>query len=187
MSTTKTGQSMRFLKVQPEHLEMLMNWRTRPEVTRYMFTDIEADMESQQQWFARTASDDCFRHWVIEYRGEPIGWLALNDIDWAEKKAFTGFYIGEPGYGMVSSFVLAYLYNHAFSRMGLEKLYAAVMEGNDNMMKFHRLHGFVHVEKKEKHIEKYGRRHDVEIFELTKDSWSARRQRYGKYVAEFPD
>jgi UDP-4-amino-4,6-dideoxy-N-acetyl-beta-L-altrosamine N-acetyltransferase len=187
MSMIQTSQSMRFLKVRPEHLEMIMNWRTKPEVTRYMFTDIEADIQGQQRWYARIADDNSCRHWIVEYRGAPIGLLALNDIDRVEKKASTGFYIGEPGYGMVSSFVLAYLYNHAFFEMGLETLHAAVMEGNDNMMKFHGMHGFVHVEKKEKHIEKYGRHHDVEVFVLTKENWLARQKRYGRYRAEFPD
>ena len=187
MSMTETRHAMRFVKMRPEHLEMIMNWRTKPEVSRYMFTDIEADIESQQRWYARITSDDSCRHWVIDYRGKSIGLLALTDIDRVKKQASTVFYIGEPEYSMVSPFVLAYLYNHAFFKMGLEKLHAAVMEGNDNMMKFHRLHGFRHVETKEKHIEKYSRRHDVEVFELTMENWSACQQRYGRYVAEFPD
>ena len=40
-----------------EHAELLLDWRTRPEITRFMFTDIEPDLERQLQWLADCDED----------------------------------------------------------------------------------------------------------------------------------
>ena len=36
-----------FITLEKKHLPMLLDWRTRPEVTRFLNTDIENDMKNQ--------------------------------------------------------------------------------------------------------------------------------------------
>ena len=36
---------------------MLLDWRTRPEVTRFLNTDIENDMKNQLRWFDKIKKD----------------------------------------------------------------------------------------------------------------------------------
>ena len=45
------NNKIEFKRLKEEHLEMVLNWRTQPDVTKYMATDIEYDMEKQKQWF----------------------------------------------------------------------------------------------------------------------------------------
>lgn len=177
---------MEFRTIQPEHLEMILNWRTKPEVTRYMFTDVEHDMEKQKAWYETLSSDNSRRQWLILYKDAPIGVVALNAIDWKKKHAYTGYYIGELKYSIAGPLVLPFLYNFAFFELNFDNLYADVMEGNENMMKFHKVHGFIYIATKKNLISKYGKMHDVLSFVLTRDSWLSRQDKFGKYKAEFP-
>ena len=40
-----------FRKITEDDLTLILRWRTDPEVTRYMSTDIEFDLEKQTNWF----------------------------------------------------------------------------------------------------------------------------------------
>jgi len=178
---------LEFLKVKEDHLEMILKWRVTPEVTRYMFTDMEYDLKKQKEWFERVSKDNDYKQWLISNKNTPIGLVYLKDINWDERYCYTGFYIGDFKHSIVSATVLAGLYNNTFFQLGLNKLYAAVMEGNEDHMKFHQMHGFHHHKTMKKHIEKYGKLHDVHVFMLTKRNWISLERRFGKYVFNFPD
>ena len=56
---------LEFLKVKEDHLEMILKWRVTPEVTRYMFTDMEYDLKKQKEWFERVSKDNDYKQWLI--------------------------------------------------------------------------------------------------------------------------
>ena len=41
---------LKFRKVKKENLEQILKWRTLPEVTRYMYSDIKYDIDDQKKW-----------------------------------------------------------------------------------------------------------------------------------------
>ena len=59
---------IKLVRLQEEHLEKVMVWRVSPEVTRYMVTVVEYDMNKQYQWFNRVTKEDSCRYWVIFYQ-----------------------------------------------------------------------------------------------------------------------
>ena len=175
---------MKWIPVQKEHLQLILDWRTSEIVTRYMYTDIPYNMDNQQKWFGAIQQDKNGYYWMITYREELIGFISITAIDWKYKRAFWNFYIGEPKYAMLAGFLGAYLYNYAFEELGLEKLMGEVMAENRTVQKLHLQQGAREVGYLEKHILKNEQWHDVYLFEMTKERWKEVGQKYKKYVVE---
>ncbi len=175
---------LKFLKIKEEHLALILGWRTDPDVTRFMFTDIENDPEAQKKWYQKTLLDRSSRYWVISYQDQLIGTVYLTDIDRHNRHCSWGYYIGEPASRMIGGLIPPYLYNYVFHEMKFCKLIAEVMEGNRNVMKMHEMFGYRLVGRYEKHIYKYEKYHDLYVYELLAETWNAL-PRYKRFVAEF--
>lgn len=178
------GDWMKWLKIKEEHLQQLLDWRTSDFVTRYMYTDIEYSIENQKKWFEFIRQDENGRYWIISYRAMLIGFISITEIDWNHKRGFWNFYIGEPQYSMLAGFLGAYMYNYAFSELGLEKLNGEVFAENEAVRRLHLKLGAREVGFYEKHIFKNGQWHDVYLYEMTKERWQAKGEKFKKYVPE---
>ena len=177
---------LEFIKVREEHLELILNWRTLPEVTRYMFTDVENNIENQQKWYKKILTDKSSRYWMISYQDNYIGVISLTDIDYNNKHCTWGYYIGETPYRSLGGLIPPYLYNYVFHEMKFNKIIAQVMEGNENIMKLHKIHGYRLVGRHENHIYKYNKYHDIFTYELLHKTWKSM-NRYKKFVVNFEE
>jgi UDP-4-amino-4,6-dideoxy-N-acetyl-beta-L-altrosamine N-acetyltransferase len=174
-----------FKKLLPEHLELVLRWRTLPEVTKYMFTDITNSLEDQYRWYDAIACSDTEKYWIVSVNNELSGLISLNQMDLRNKKTSWGFYIGEESARFYGGLIPPYFYNYIFGSLGFNKLIAEIMEGNNSVIKLHKLHGYREVGVYREHIYKYAQFHDVIIMELTKDSWEQKTKQFGKYIANF--
>ena len=103
-----------FIKLREEHLEQVLEWRTQEDVTKFMNTDIEKDMDKQRAWFRRISNSKNDAYWVIEIKEKPIGVISLNNIDFVNKRTSWGFYIGEEKYRLYGGIIPPYFYNYIF-------------------------------------------------------------------------
>ncbi len=85
-------------RLKEENLEMVMDWRMRPYVTEYMYTDPQLTMESQRAWYDRVKDRDDRIIWIINYEGQPIGLINVFDIDRVNSRCSWGYYIAEKEY-----------------------------------------------------------------------------------------
>lgn len=175
---------LKFSKIREEQLETILKWRTSPAVSRYMFTDIEYNIENQKKWFQKIQRDESSKYWMISYEDAHIGVINLSDIDRFNKHCTWGYYIGEAAYRTIGGLIPPYLYNYVFHEMKFHKIIAMVMEGNNTMMKLHAMHGYQLVGKYERHVYKYDKYHDVFIFELHHKIWKDMRK-YKNFIVEF--
>lgn len=175
---------IQFKKLKEEHLEKVLNWRTQEDVTRYMNTDIERDMEKQEKWFTSVSSSTTDKYWVIEIKEQPVGLIYLNQMDFVNQRTSWGFYIGEEKYRLYGGLVPPYLYNYVFSKLGFHKITAEVMSGNENVVKLNKMHGCREVGVYKEHIYKNGSFHDLILMELLKSEW-IKLKKYQKYRSEF--
>ncbi|QMV41658.1 UDP-4-amino-4,6-dideoxy-N-acetyl-beta-L-altrosamine N-acetyltransferase [Cohnella cholangitidis] len=176
-----------FVKLQECHLEQVLGWRTDPDVTRYMYNDIEHNLDNQRKWHARISQSSSDKYWVISIKGVLVGVISLNGIDETNKRTSWGYYIGEERYRIYGGIIPPYLYNYVFSERNLRKITAEVMEGNDNVMKIHKLHGYRDVGVYKEHVYKYDKFHDVYLLELAKDQWELKSAKFKKYIGRFED
>lgn len=173
----------RFVKLKEEHLTQVLQWRIKPEVSKFLFTKISNDMEKQLQWFKRIDADPRYKYWLIEYQGQNIGVINLSEYDLTNKRCNAGFYIGETQFNYLGGAVLPYIYNYVFNDLKLNKIYGEVVEGNQ-ILKIHLLHGYTHVGTFHDHIVIDDQFHNVHLVELLSKNWN-KMKRYKSYIAEF--
>ena len=90
----------RFREPVVEDAKRLLDWRTTPEITRYLYTDVDYDLDRQRAWIATSSERHDMRHFVIEKSGGamdgvPLGYLVFSGIDWTHRRCSTGHYFGE--------------------------------------------------------------------------------------------
>ncbi|MGE7999156.1 UDP-4-amino-4,6-dideoxy-N-acetyl-beta-L-altrosamine N-acetyltransferase [Lysinibacillus sp. NPDC093190] len=175
---------MRWIPIEEQHLQQILDWRTSEHITRYMYTDIEYSLENQRKWLSSIRKNENGRYWLMEYRGELIGFISITDINWRHKRGFWNFYIGDLKYAMLAGFIGAYIYNYAFKELGIEKLIGEVMDINEGVQKLHSKQGALAVGIYEHHICKNGVWHDVYIFEMTKERWQEVGSKFNKYIPQ---
>jgi len=165
-------------------LETVLNWRIQPEISRYLLTKVEYDLEKQYQWFDKVSKDESYRYWIISYQDIPIGLLNLAAIDRKNFRCSAGYYIGELQYRQLGAMISPYLYNYVFQKMKFRKIYGEVVAGNKNIMKIHRMHGFREVGIYRDHIFKDDKFHDIILIELLSEVWLGEKK-YKGYVENF--
>ena len=175
---------LKFLKIQEEHLGKILKWRTLPDVTRYMFTDIDNDLGRQKKWHQQLQTDDTSRYWVISYQDQCIGTVYLTDIDYSNKHCAWGYYIGEASARSLGGIIPPYLFNYIFHELKFSKVMAEVMDGNENVKKLQEMFGSRFIGRYENHIYKNGQYHDVFLYELLVSTWNSSKK-YKRFVAEF--
>ena len=126
---------LKFQKVKKKNLEQILKWRTIPEVTRFMVTDIKYNMNNQQNWYNKISADKYQKYWIISYQSKDIGVIYLTRINYESKHCTWGYYIGELNQSSIGGIIPPYLYNYVFLEMKFNKIIAEVMEGNEKAMK----------------------------------------------------
>lgn len=155
---------------------MILGWRTRPDITRFMVTDIEdPDVERQKAWLAAEAGRADVRHFVVEAEGRPIGFSSFVEIDRRHRRCAVGSYVADPAdrrrfAGLLPTFHADY----AFRVLGMNKIVNSFLEGNERVIRYQRLLGYRDVGVFRRHVWKYGRWHDVYVLELLREIYEAR-------------
>lgn len=175
----------KFIRLKEKHLEMVLNWRTKESVTKFMNTDIEYNLDNQKKWFDKVSNSETEKYWIIYFKDKPIGLISLNDIDYYNKRTRWGYYIGEDEYRMYGAIIPHYLYYYVFKILGLNKVNAEILEGNENVLKLNLLHGYREVGVFKEHIYKYNKFHDLHLVELMKEDWEKTIKKPEKYIASF--
>ena len=151
--------------IKESDLENLRRWRTSPEVTKHLFTDLTITKEEQQRWY-RKIKDSIY--WIINFKNVEIGYASLNKIDTQNRTADPGVYIGEleyRGIGLGSS-ILRNIENYAFGILGMRKLYGYVLSENHPALKIYSKNGWQYEGFLENHILKHGELFNVYIMSL---------------------
>ena len=177
---------LKFVKLKKKHLQLVLDWRTSPEITRYMNTDIEYDMDKQIHWFEQISNNKNCRYWFISYREEPVGLISINNIDWQNKHCNGGYYISKQWHrNRFGAVVHICMLNHIFNSIKLQKHFAEILSENKNSLKMHRSIGYKEIETIKDYVNKNGHWNDMIILEFRSTDWSKLQDKYSKYMVTF--
>lgn len=169
---------------------MLLDWRTRPDITRYLFTDLDhRDVDKQRAWLAAMEGREDFRHFLICDGDRPVGYLSYTEIDRVNRRCSSGSYVVEPEDRKRLADVLhAHIMDYCFHGLGLNKIVNQYMAGNDKVLRIQHLLKLRHVGLLREHVFKNGVAHDVHVFEQTRAEWETVRRPLSpeKTLAAFP-
>ncbi len=172
--------------IEESDLEKIMYWRMDRELTRYMNTDPVLTLDIQKAWFYKISNDRKYRYWMIEIDQQPAGVVSL-DINWKEKTAVGGYYIGEKELRslIVSLSIKMSLFDHAFHVLGLEHIFSNVFSLNKAMVSICSMCG-MHVDKEVNgEVSKNGVSYDVMHFSISSDEWEKIRGTKQYYTVHF--
>lgn len=155
----------------------LLAWRNSPQVATYMYSDHEIGQVEHDRWFDGIGGRTDRLYWVIELDGAPVGLTSLTDIDAVQGRATIARYLGEPaarglGVGAAAEFKLL---DHAFSRLGLRKVWSEVLATNEVAWGLHMANGFQREALLRAHVVKGGAPQDVIGLGLLARDWAAHR------------
>lgn len=174
----------RFKRMTEDDSDNIYFWRRSEHVTKFMYTDLDEDKEKHQKWFNTKLNSINNQYFIIYHNEEKIGLISLNNIDFVNNRASSGFYIGDFKFAPLAGRIFPYFLNYVFYEMNLNKLVIEVMSNNIGMKKIDMYYGFRVVGVLKEHIFKNGVYHDVDILELTKAEWNMKRK-FHKLTAEF--
>lgn len=180
---------LKFRKMQIADQAQVLAWRVKPDVARFMLTEVEFNLDKQLRWFERIQNSAADEYWIIENNQKPIGVINLSEIDRINQHATWGLYVGEEMHSPVGGMLPMYFYNYVFNRrdLNLHKLHGKVLDTNISMLRVHEVCGYRQVGIHRDHVLRDGRFHDVHVVELLRADWLSRTARFGKMVAQFED
>lgn len=151
----------------------LLDWRNRPDVARWMYTDHTISPDEHDRWFAGALADPHRRYWIIEVDGRPVGLANLYDISPEHHKAGWAYYLADPdlrGKG-VGAYVEFWMIEHVFREEGLTKLWCEVLVENESVWKLHESFGFRREAMLREHVWKTDGPQDVVGLALLAEDW----------------
>lgn len=171
------AMNVEMTRVREDDLDMIMDWRMRPYITRYMNTDPVLTREGQRKWFQHIQNSEDQIHWVIRLDGKPIGLINVVEIDRINSRCSWGYYIAEKEYRslQLAMFLEWSLYDYVFDVLKLHKLCNETWTENAQVVKLHIMCGSTQDGIMRQHIYKNGVFHDVSIGSILAEEWFARR------------
>ena len=172
--------SISFVPMQPSDAGLLLEWRTHPDITRHMYTDLfEPSVAKQVAWIKAMQASPSYEGFVIYDADKPVGFLCFSDIDTVHQRCSTGSYMYDKSARLKYAVTLhTYICNYAFHRLGMHKIVNYIMGANKKVEKIQALHKTRHVGILKDHVYKYGQFHDVHIFEQLKSDWLTMKQHF---------
>ncbi|MEE3392300.1 MAG: UDP-4-amino-4,6-dideoxy-N-acetyl-beta-L-altrosamine N-acetyltransferase [Lachnospiraceae bacterium] len=163
----------RFRKIREEDLPMIMDWRMRPNITKYMYTDPKLTLEGQKKWFEKISADSNSFYWIFEVDGAPMGVENLADWDRKNNSIHSGGYIAEAsGRGLENVLdVNMNLFNYAFEVLKVNRLAAEIMDNNMSQLSWMKRFGFKEEGVGRQEIIKDGRTFDIYHLSILASEW----------------
>ncbi|MBI4789814.1 MAG: UDP-4-amino-4,6-dideoxy-N-acetyl-beta-L-altrosamine N-acetyltransferase [Chloroflexi bacterium] len=166
-------------ELREEDKDKIRNWRNKPEIARYMYTEHVISEQEHDRWFARITSDPTCHYWIIAVDDRDVGLVNIYDLDLRNKRCYWAFYVAEEGLRGrgVGSFVEYAILSYVFEQIGLEKLCCEVLAFNEPVVEMHKKFGFQVEGKFRSHIWKDGQFVDVFSLGIMRREWESEQAR----------
>ncbi|MBE5953800.1 MAG: UDP-4-amino-4,6-dideoxy-N-acetyl-beta-L-altrosamine N-acetyltransferase [Lachnospiraceae bacterium] len=159
-------------QIKEEDLEMIMNWRMMPEITRYMNSDPVLTLEGQKKWFKKIRESERDLYWMLEVDGVPSGVVSLVEFD--GHKVHTGVYIAakEKRSLKLTMYLQWNLYRYSFEILKANKVCEEVFEANKGVNRILDMCGSKREGVLRNHVYKNGEYYNVIVRGILKEEWT---------------
>jgi len=160
-------------------LELIMNWRMREDIDRYLTTSPKLTLNGQFEWFEKLKQDNTQLWWIVWLGVTPIGVMHLIHIDYAHMRCYgPGWFMGDKKMLNLKQLVALgrNCYDFAFNVLGLNRLYSDVMAENEGVIRLTKIIGAEIEGIQKQHAFKNGVFHDMVLVGLTKQLWEFKKK-----------
>ena len=129
------GERVYLRSITYDDTDMIVRWRNKESVKKYFFYRGEFTAESHTKWLKeRVETGEVIQFVVCEHESDrPIGCTYIRDIDYGNRKAEYGVFLGEDdvrGNG-IGKEILNLTVDYAFNELKLHRIYARVRPDNE--------------------------------------------------------
>ena len=162
---------IRVRDIEENDLEKIMNWRMRPDITKWMNTDPMLSLDKQLEWFRKIQEDSSLKHWMIVIDDVDSGVINIADVN--ETSASWAYYIAERSKRSMANAISIEmsLYRYCFDKLNLRVVNNEVLSVNKGVIQLHKMCGNVVLEEKKGAVEKNGELYDVTVMSIDADKW----------------
>lgn len=143
-------------------------WRNSDMVSPFFLLD-QVTEDQHRAWLERNIRGEDARACVIYADQVPLGLVYLPWFDRSARRGEIGIYLYERGFRELRPASAAYagMMEQAAGELGLERLYARILEDNAASIRFHERMGFVRIPEKDGECGKDGERKRVLMYVKT--------------------
>jgi RimJ/RimL family protein N-acetyltransferase len=173
------GKRVRLRAIERSDISRCVAWLNDPEVIRYLTLYMPLSHEDEARWFEQYLQDSRRKVLAIETEtGEYIGNIGLEAIDWKNRCAELGIFIGEKafwgqGYGTDA---VRTLLRFAFEELNLNRVELRVFAFNERARRCYLHCGFVEEGRQRQAHYTEGRYHDVILMSILRAEWDPLRE-----------
>lgn len=169
------GNKVTLESVDSEHIEQFRVWRNNPNLRKYFREYREISDLMQKKWFDKINTDPNQVNFSIKDKktNKLIGHCGLYYINWINRTAEFGIYVGEESYrnGGYGSDSLRCLIRYGFNDINLNKIWCEVYDNNASIDVYKRI-GFVFEGTMRENYYNEGKYWDSHILSLLRSEWS---------------
>jgi RimJ/RimL family protein N-acetyltransferase len=174
-----TGELVTLGAIERDYLPRYVEWLNDWEVRRFLAPTLPhpLTMQDEEEWFNHQRTNQDSRIFAILTQGEGklIGNCGLHSIDWVNRHAIFGIFIGDKnywgkGYGTDATRTLL---QYAFDEAALHRIELGVFSFNQRAMRVYEKVGFRLEGIRKQALFREGAWHDEHIMAILRDEWSA--------------
>jgi RimJ/RimL family protein N-acetyltransferase len=174
-----TGELVTLSAVERDYLPRYVEWLNDWEVRRCLAPTLPhpLTMQDEEEWFNHQRADQDSRLFAILTRGESklIGNCGLHGIDWINRHAIFGIFIGDKnywdkGYGTDATHTLL---RYAFEEAALHRIELEVFSFNRRAIRAYEKAGFRLEGTRKQALFREGAWHDEHIMAILHEEWAA--------------
>lgn len=149
-------ENLKLQLISAADLEMIREWRNAPHVAEFMEYQEEITEEAQMAWFKSIQNKEHL-YLKILVNETPIGLLNLKNIDWKNKNAEAGVFVGRDDFrGTITPILSIFvLMKTVFDYFGFEQLQAKISNKNEQAIRFNKELGYTLQEKMNEGFDQY--------------------------------
>lgn len=173
------GKKVRLRAIEREDIPKFVRWLNDPEVTQYLTLYMPISRVEEERWFEQQLESQNSKVLAIETNeGLHIGNIGLHDIDWKNRHAMLGIFIGEKEYwglGYGTDAVMTLL-GFAFQEMNLHRIYLYVFDYNERAIRCYQKCGFQVEGRQREGLYQNGEYHDLLSMSILESEYRAHQE-----------
>lgn len=174
--------AFRFRSVSASDKEMILEWRNRENVRRYMYTDHVISEAEHDRWFSDVLDSGQANHYFIfSVKEIPYGFVSITKIDRKHGTCSWAFYIGPESPPLGTGVAMEYFaLEYVFEEINIRKLNCEVISSNQSVIKLHKKFGFQEEGVLKDQVNKFGDYQDVIVLSMFSEQWQQNKERLKK-------
>jgi diamine N-acetyltransferase len=177
------GERVRFRAIERDDIPRFVEWLNDPEVTAGLLMNLPLSTHEETRWFENLSNMQTEeRPLALEARlpggvWTHIGNAGLHQIEWTNRCAEFGIFIGEKnfwndGYGSEASLLML---KHGFETLNLNRIYLYVFETNPRAIHVYEKLGFATEGRLRQAIYRNGRYSDALLMSMLRSEWNSKK------------